>query len=128
MTISSMITSTLYKAIATIRYHGYDTTPYLCTNPAVTKDMIKQLYIKNTTVTAVQYVNDMLPWHMYLVNKDKRFHIFNEHTNEYCELLSTTMTDAATMILSDKFDVNTLVDANLDVNMVEMYLILTGSS
>jgi hypothetical protein len=32
----------------------------LCTNPAVTKNMIKQLYIKNTAPASVRNVNDML--------------------------------------------------------------------
>jgi hypothetical protein len=110
----------------------------LCANPAVTKDMIKQLYIKNTAAAAIRNVNDMLPWHMYVVNKDKQFRIFIEDEDENGFIISTTMTDTARMILSIEFDKDTLmsnefdadklVDANLDIETKEMYLILTGSS
>ena len=100
----------------------------LCANPAVTKDMIKQLYSKNTEAAAVRNVNDMLPWHMYVVNKDKQFRMFNEHKDEYGHIISTTMTDTARMILSNEFNADTLVEANLDIDTMEMYLILTGSS
>jgi hypothetical protein len=91
----------------------------LCANPAVTKDMIKQLYIKNTEAGAVRNVNDMLPWHMYVVNKDKQFGMFKNRT---------TMTDTARVVLSNEFNADTLVEANLDIDTKEMYLILTGSS
>jgi hypothetical protein len=91
----------------------------LCANPSVTKDMIKQLYIKNTAAAPVRNVNDMLPWHMYAVNKDKRFCMFKT---------STTMTDTAAVILSNEFNVDTLVEARLDIDTKEMYLMLTGSS
>jgi hypothetical protein len=101
----------------------------LSANPAVKKDMIKQMYIKNTAAAAVRNVNDMLPWHMYAVNKDKHFCMFNEHKDEYGRIMiSTTKTDTARMILSNEFDVDKLVDANLDIDVIEMYLILTGSS
>lgn len=36
----------------------------LRTNPAVTKDMIKELYSKNSEATAVRNGNDMVPWHV----------------------------------------------------------------
>ena len=52
----------------------------LCANP-VTKDMIKQLYIKNTEAAAVRNVNYLLPWHMYVINKDERFCMFAENEN-----------------------------------------------
>ena len=94
----------------------------LCANPAVTNDMIKQLYIKNMEAAAVRDINDMLPWHMYVVNKDKRFNMFIDDEYEY------NMTDTARMILSNEFNVDTLIDADLDINTIEMYLILTGSS
>jgi hypothetical protein len=100
----------------------------LCANPAVTKEMIKQLYSKNTAAESVQNVNDMLPWHMYAVNKDKQFHMFNEHKDENGFIISTTMTATARMILSNEFNSDKLVDVNLDINTKEMYLILTGSS
>jgi hypothetical protein len=100
----------------------------LCANPAATKDMIKQLYRKNTEAASVRNVNDMLPWHMYAVNKDKQFLMFNEHTNEYGHIISTTMTDTAGMIMSNEFNVDVLVEANLDIDTKKMYLILTGSS
>ena len=96
----------------------------LCTIPAVTEDMIKQLYSKNIAAAAVRNENDMLPWHMYVVNKDTKFRMFNENKN----IFSTTMTDTARMILSNEFNVDTLVDANLDIDVMEMYLVLTGSS
>ena len=51
----------------------------LCANPAATKDMIKPLYSKNTAAAAIQNVNDMLPWHMYVVNKDEQFCMFVEY-------------------------------------------------
>jgi hypothetical protein len=54
----------------------------LCANPAATKEMIKQLYIKKTEAAAVRNVNDMLPWHMYVVNKDKQCRMFNEDEDE----------------------------------------------
>jgi hypothetical protein len=91
----------------------------LCANPADTKDMIRQLYSKNTAAAAVRNVNDMLPWHMYVVNKDKRFRMFKAFT---------TMTDTARMIMSNEFDADKLVDANLDIDTKKMYLMLTGSS
>ena len=87
----------------------------LCANPAVTKEMIKQLYIKNIEAAAVRNVNDMLPWHMYVVNKDKQFRMFiTDEDNEYI------MTDTATMILSNEFNVDALVEANLDIDTMEM--------
>ena len=100
----------------------------LCANPAVTKDMIKQLYRKNTGAAAVRNINDMLPWHIYAVNKDKQFLMFNEHKDEYFYIISITMTDTARMILSNDFNADTLVDANLDIGTKEMYLILIRSS
>jgi hypothetical protein len=100
----------------------------LCANPAVTKDMIKHLYRKNTAAAAVRNVNDMIPWHMYVVNKDNRFRMFNEIEDDDGFIISITMTDTARMILSDEFNADTLVEANLDIDMMEMYLILTASS
>jgi hypothetical protein len=97
----------------------------VCANPAVTKDMIKQLYSKNTEAAAVRNVNGMLPWYMYVVNKDKQFHMFNEYKDEYGH---TNMTDTARMIMSNEFNADTLVEANLDIDVVKLYLILTGSS
>ena len=38
------------------------------------------------------------------------------------------MTDTARMILSNEFDKDTLVNANLDIDTKEMYLTLTGLS
>ena len=38
------------------------------------------------------------------------------------------MTDTARMIMSNEFNVDVLVEANLDIDTKEMYLILTGSS
>ena len=38
------------------------------------------------------------------------------------------MTDTAAVILSNEFDADKLVDANLDIDTKEMYLNLTGSS
>ena len=93
----------------------------LCANPAATKDMIKQLYSKNAPAATVRNVNDMLPWHMYVVNKDTRFRMFvNEYKDEY--------SDTARMILSNGFNKDSLVEANLDIDTMEMYLILTGLS
>jgi hypothetical protein len=101
----------------------------LCANPAVTNDMIKQLYYKSTEASAVRNVNDMLPWHMYVVNKDKQFCMFNEDEDVFGEtIISTTKTDTARMVLSNEFDADTLVDTNLDIGTKEMYLMLTGSS
>jgi hypothetical protein len=55
--------------------------------------------------------------------------MFNEYKDEYSEtIISTTMTDTATMILSNDFDAEKLTEANLDIDTTEMYLILTGSS
>jgi hypothetical protein len=99
----------------------------LCANPAVTKDMIKQLYRKNTEAASVQSANDMLPWHMYVANKDRRFRMFNEHKDEDGRT-NMRMSDTARMILSNEFDADTLVEADLDIAVVEMYLMLTGSS
>jgi hypothetical protein len=95
----------------------------LCANPAVNKDMIKQLYSKNTEAAAVRNVNDMLPWHMYVINKDKQFRMFIED-----ECMPTTMTDTARMIMKNEFDKDTLVNANLDIDRKEMFLTLTGLS
>ena len=95
----------------------------LCANPAVTKDMIEQLYSKNTEAAAIRDVNGMLPWHMYAVNKDNRFRMFIvDNKYEY------NMSDIARMILSHEFDADKLVDASLDIEVIEMYLIMTGSS
>jgi hypothetical protein len=38
------------------------------------------------------------------------------------------MTDTATMILSNEYDADKLTEANLDIDTIEMYLILTGLS
>jgi hypothetical protein len=38
------------------------------------------------------------------------------------------MTDTATMILSNEFDPDKIVEANLDIDIMEMYLMLTGLS
>ena len=57
---------------------------------------------------------------MYVVNKDKQFCMFNEHYGY--------RTETARMILSNGFNKDTLVEANLDIDMREMYLILTGLS
>ena len=38
------------------------------------------------------------------------------------------MTDTARMLMSNEFDADKLVDANLDIDTKEMYLNLTGSS
>jgi hypothetical protein len=100
----------------------------LCANPAATKDMIKQLYIKNTEAAAVRNVNAMLPWHMYAVNKDKQFRMFIENEDGDVGFPTFRMTDTARKILSNEFNVDTLVDANLDFDTKEMYLTLTGSS
>ena len=97
-------------------------------NPAVTKDMIKQLYSKNTEAAAVRDVNDMLPWHMYVVNKDKQFCMINTIENVNGYIISANLTDTARMILSNEFDADKLVEANLDIDVVEMFLILIGSS
>jgi hypothetical protein len=97
----------------------------LCANPAVTKDMIKQLYSKNTEAGAVRNVNCMLPWYMYVVNKDKQFCMFNEHIDKDGR---NTMSDTDRMILSNEFNADKLVDANLEIDVIEMCLILTGSS
>jgi hypothetical protein len=101
----------------------------LCANPGATKDMIEQLYRKNTAALTVRNVNDMLPWHMYVVNKDKRFCMFNEYKDEDGEtIISSTMTDTARLILSNEFGADKLVEADLDIDVMEMYLIMTGSS
>lgn len=31
----------------------------------------------------VRNVNDTLPWHLYAVNIETQFYMFNEHANEY---------------------------------------------
>jgi hypothetical protein len=101
----------------------------LCANPAVTKDMIKQLYSKNTEAAVVRDVNDMLPWHVYAVNKDKQFCMFNEDDESDDENgITFRMTDNARMILSNEFDADKLTEANLDIDVIEMYLMLTRSS
>ena len=54
----------------------------LCANPAANKDMIKQLYSENIKAVAARgNVNNMQPWHMYAVNKDKWFRMCID--NEY---------------------------------------------
>ena len=90
----------------------------LCANPAVTKDMIKQFHSKNTEAAAVRDVNDMRPWHMYAIKKDKRFRMMIEDRNEF----------PITMILSNALDADTLAEADLDIDTMEMHLIMTGSS
>ena len=97
----------------------------LCANPAVTNEIIKQLYCKCTATAVIRNVNDMLPWHMYVVNKDKQFRMFIEDEDEYNGFI---MTDTALMILSNEFNADKLVEANLDIDMMEMYLNLTASS
>jgi hypothetical protein len=97
----------------------------LCANPGATKTMIYQLYLNNTEAAAVRNVNDMLSWHIYAVNKDRRFRMFNEIEDIEDE---ENRTDTTRMILSNEFDADTLVDANVDIGTKEMYLILTGSS
>jgi hypothetical protein len=120
------------NALALLQVDIMGMTPLhiLCANPAATKDMIKELYVKNTEAAAVQNVNAMLPWHMFVINKDKQFRMFNERNNEDGRIItSTTVTDIARMmILSNEFNADTLVDANLDMDTKEMYLNSTGSS
>jgi hypothetical protein len=55
---------------------------------------------------------------MHVIKKDKQFLMFNTFT---------TMIDTARMIMSNELNVDPLVDANLDIDVIEMYLILTGS-
>ena len=98
----------------------------LCANPAATKDMIEKLYRKNTAAAAVRNVNDILPWHMYVVNKEKQF--YEDEDVLGVTIINNTMTATARMILSNEFNVDVLVEANLDIDTKEMYLILTGSS
>ena len=57
------------------------------------------------------------------VNKDTLICMFDE-----TEFRPTNMTDGARMILSNEFNVDALVDTNLDIDTIEMYLILIGSS
>ena len=84
----------------------------LCANPEVTKDMIKQLYRKNTEAASIRISNDMLPWHMYAVNKDKQLCMLYEADSRYA-----TMNDTARMIMSNELNVDALVDANLDIDI-----------
>jgi hypothetical protein len=119
------------QALLQVDSMGMTPLHILCANPSVTKDMIKQLYTKNTEAGGVLNVNDMLPWHIYVVNKDKQFGMFIEDEDEDEDgdtIISTTMTDTARMILSNEFNVDALVDTNLDIDTKEMYLTLTGSS
>jgi hypothetical protein len=77
----------------------------VCANPAVTKDMINQLYRKKTEAAPVRNINDMLPWHMYVINKDNQFCMFNDHKDEYGRIItSTTMADTA---LGNEFNADT---------------------
>ena len=102
----------------------------MCANPAATKDMIKQLYIKNAETAAIRNANDMLPWHLYEVNKDKHLCMFpkvEDHSSRRL-IIHTTLTDTARMILSNTFDANTLAEVDLDIDTMEIFLILTGSS
>ena len=99
----------------------------LCANPAANKDMVKQLYSKNTEAAAVRNVNYMLPWHMYVLSKDKTFCMFTENVDEDGRI-NVSMTDIAMTILNNDFDVDKLVDVDLNIDVVEIYLLLTGSS
>ena len=82
--------------------------------------MIKQLYRKNTAASAVRNVNDLLPWHMYVVNKDKQFRMFNEDEDDEDEDEENRTTDTARMILSNDFNMDALVDADLDIDTKEI--------
>jgi hypothetical protein len=102
----------------------------LCANPAAaTKDMIKQLF-KNTEAVSVRNVNDMLPCHIMhdVVSKDRRFRIFNEIEDGYDRIINITMTDTARMIFSNDFDADKLVEADLEIDVMEMYLKVTTGS
>ena len=100
----------------------------LCAKPAVIKDMIKQLYNKNTEAAAVRNVSHRLSWHMYVVNKDIQFYMFNQIKDGNGRFISITMTDTARMLMSNEFDSDKLVDANLHIDTKEMYLNFNGSS
>jgi hypothetical protein len=54
--------------------------------------------------------------------------MFNQIKDGNGDIISTTMTDTARMILSNEFNADTLVDSSLNIDTKEMYLILTGSS
>ena len=60
-----------------------------------------------------------------VVNKDRRFRIFNEIEDDEDEY---NMTDTARMMLNNEFDADKLITTNLDIDTMEMYLMLTGSS
>ena len=60
-----------------------------------------------------------------VVNKDRRFRIFNEIEDDEDEY---NMTDTARMMLNNEFDADKLRTTNLDIDTMEMYLMLTGSS
>ena len=100
-------------ALLQVDIMGMTPLQILCANPAVTKDMINQLYNKKTEAAIVRNVNDMLPWLMYAVNKDKQFRIFKEFEDDESEdedeynNITVRMTDTARMILSYEFDANT---------------------
>ena len=100
----------------------------LCANPATTNTIVKQLYNKITEAASVRNINDMLPWHMYVIKKDTRFRMFVENDDDDDDDGCTFMTDTTRMILSNKFDADNLTEADLDIDTMEMFLILTGSS
>ena len=52
----------------------------------------------------------------------------NEYDDDGRIILNTTMTNTARMILSNEFNAVTLIDANLDIDTKEMYLIVSGMS
>jgi hypothetical protein len=64
---------------------------------------------------------------MYAVNKERLFRMFNTVAGWY-GLTISRMTGAARIIPSNDFDADTLVEANLDIDVMELYLIMTGSS
>jgi hypothetical protein len=101
----------------------------LCANPAATKDMIKQLYSKNIEAAVARNINNMLPWHMCVVSTDIHEYEIDEYVNadEYDAPLRF-ITDTGRMMLSNEFGADSLTETGLDIDVMEMYLILTGLS
>ena len=67
---------------------------------------------------------------MYVVNKDRRFRIFIQDAEDEdgTVFFSASMTDAARMILSNEIDADKLIETNLDIDIVEIYLDWLGTA
>ena len=108
-----------------------DMTPLhiLCANPMSTINMITQLYNKNRDAASIKNVNEMTPWHMFLVRKGIMTfkHVKSIQNNE----VSDDVTNMARVLVGndqgiDFSNVHALISLGLDFKTLEITILLHG--